>query len=374
MSLDFSRAIYYHTGQFPPEPLDYARLMNPLLAASRALARYDQALQGMHNSEIFLAPLRQQEAVISSRIEGTVSTMDEILQFDAECAEGEAGITEEYRSDAVETAQYRRALNTAQLQLEDGRPFSESLVRSIHQQLLSFGRGASKSPGRYKRQQNYIIDRGMQAVSFVPIAPEHLEAGMDKLFMLIKNHEMPLLLRTALAHVEFEALHPFEDGNGRVGRMLVTLMLWRGGEISEPHFYISRYFENNRDEYLTRLQAVSSNAEWEEWCIFFMKAVAEQAARNLEMANSIRELYEEMKLRFANVLGSRHSVAVLDYLFTWPIFRNSAFAQKAGIPAPSARRFTRILLEEGLLETVREAAGRRSAIYRFEPLMERVRV
>ena len=132
--------------------------------------------------------------------------------------------------------------------------------------------------------------------------------------------------------------------------------------------------EDHKDEYLTRLQRVSADADWEGWCSFFLTAVARQAASNLEVANSIRELYEEMKPRFADLLGSRYSVAALDYLFTWPVFRNSVFAQKAGIPAPTARRFTRVLLEQDLIETVREASGRRSAIYRFEPLMERVRV
>jgi Fic family protein len=374
MTLDLSKAVHYHIGQFPPAELAYDRLMRPLLEATAALARYDQMLQSMHNSEIFLAPLRQQEAVVSSRMEGTVSTMDEILQLEAEFGDDEESATEEYRSDVIETALYRRALNTAQRQLEEGRPFSESLIKSIHQQLLSLGRGAGKSPGRYKRKQNYVIDRGTRSVSFVPISPEQLSAGMENLFSLIENHEVPLLLRAALAHVEFEALHPFEDGNGRVGRMLITLMLWRGGEISAPHFYISRYFEDNKDEYLARLQSVSADADWDGWCGFFLTAVARQATRNLEVANSIRELYDEMKLRFAELLGSRYSVAALDYLFTWPVFRNSVFAQRAGIPAPTARRFTRVLFEEGLIETVREAAGRRSAIYRFEPLMERVRV
>jgi Fic family protein len=374
MALDLSDAVHYHAGQFPPRQLAYDRMMRPLLQATGALARYDQMLQNMHNSEILLAPLRRQEAVVSSRMEGTVSTMDEILQLEAEFGDDEASAAEEFRSDVIETALYRRALNTAQSQLEEGRPFSESLVKSIHQHLLSFGRGAGKSPGRYKREQNYIIDRGARTVSFVPVAPEQLSAGMENLFRLIEDEDMPLLVRAALAHVEFEALHPFEDGNGRVGRMLITLMLWRGGEIAAPHFYISRYFEDHKDEYLMRLQKVSADGDWEGWCAFFLAAVAQQANRNLEVANSIRELYDDMKSRFANLLGSRYSVAALDYLFTWPVFRNAVFAQDAGIPAPTARRFTRLLLEQGLLETVREASGRRSAIYRFEPLMERVRV
>ena len=373
MTLDLSNAVHYHVGQFPPTKLEYVQLLPALLAATEALARYDQMLQGLHNSEVFLAPLRSQEAVVSSRMEGTISTMDEILQLDAEYLD-DAEAPREFRWDAVETLLYRRALNAAQEQLEEGRPLSESLVRSIHQQLLSFGRGASKAPGRYKTQQNYIGERGSRAVSFVPIAPEHLPAGMDALFRQIGDENMPILLRTALAHAEFEALHPFEDGNGRVGRMLITLMLWRGNAISAPHFYISRYFEDHKDEYIARLRAVSADGDWNSWCRFFFEAVAQQAIRNLEMADAIRDFYEDMKVRFAELLGSKYSVVALDYLFTWPVFSNSRFTREAGIPLATAGRFSRLLLQEGLLQTVREASGRRSAVYRFEPLMERLRV
>lgn len=374
MSFDTSSAVHYHLGRFPPPQLDYARLLPSLLAATAALARYDQMLHGMHNSEIFLAPLRGQEAVISSRMEGTISTLDEILQLQAEFGDDDAGAASEFRVDVIETSLYRRALSTAQAQMEQGRPLSESLVRSIHRQLLSFGRGASKSPGQYKQEQNYIGERGSRKVSFVPVAPEHLAPGMESLFRLIDDEAQPVLLRTALAHAEFEALHPFEDGNGRVGRMLITLMLWRGGAISSPHFYISRYFEDCKDEYLDRLRNVSAHDDWDGWCQFFLAAVENQAIRNLEVAQSIRDFYEDMKLRFAELLASKNAVAALDYLFTYPVFSNSHFTRTSGIAPQTAARFTRVLLQEGLLQTVNEAAGRRSAVYRFEPLMQRVRV
>jgi Fic family protein len=374
MSLDLSKAVHYHAGQFPPARLDYGPMLPAMLAATDALARYDQMLQGMHNSKIFLAPLREQEAVVSSRMEGTISTMDEILQLEAEFGDDEEGAAREFRSDVFETLLYRRALTTAQRQLEEGRPFSESLIKSMHQQLLSFGRGAAKSPGQYKQEQNYIGEKGSRVVNFVPVAPEQLASGLEALFRLAEDENMGILLRTALAHAEFEALHPFKDGNGRVGRMLVTLMLWRGGAISAPHFYISRYFEDHKDEYIGRLRDVSAAGDWQGWCTFFFTAVAEQAIRNLQIAQEIRDCYEEMKLRFAELLASKHAVAALDYLFTRPVFSNSRFTREAGIPVPTAGRFTRELLAEGLLQTVRKASGRRSAIYRFEPLMEKVRV
>lgn len=374
MIVDTSQAVQYHLGKFPPTELDYQRLMPGLLGATAALARYDQMLRSLHNSELFLAPLRGQEAVVSSRMEGTISTLDEILQMEAEYGEDDAGAALEYRSDAIETVLYRRALNAAQSRLEQGQPLSESLLRSLHRQLLSFGRGAKKSPGAYKREQNYIGERGSRRVSFVPVAPEHLDAGMEALFAMIGDPTIPVLLRTALAHAEFEALHPFEDGNGRVGRMLITLMLWQGGAIAAPHFYISRYFEDYKDEYLDRLRAVSADNDWDGWCLFFLSAVEQEAIRNLEVAQEIRDFYEEMKVRFSELLASRFSIAALDYLFANPVFSNNRFTREAGIPVQTAARFSRVLLQAGLLQTVREASGRRPAIYRFEPLMAKVRV
>ncbi len=374
MQLDTSKAVSYHDGQFPPEKLNYAQLLPALLAATDALARFDQMLHGLHNNEIFLAPLRNQEAVLSSRMEGTISTMDEVLQLEAEYADRGGQTGDERRSDGVETYLYQRALRTAQQQMEEGRPLSISLLKSIHQQLLSFGRGAGKAPGAFKTEQNYIGERGSREVNYVPIAPKKLESGMEALFTLIGDKTRPILLRAALAHVEFEALHPFKDGNGRVGRMLITLMLWAEGAIAAPHFYISRYFADHKEDYIATMREVSSKVAWDEWCIFFLTAVKEQAIHNLQVAMRIQELYEKMKPRFATVLSSKWSVQALDFVFTSPVFLNSRFTSRAGIPTATAARFTRMLLDAGLLQTVQESAGRQSAIYRFEPLMELVRV
>ncbi len=159
MSLALDGAIHYHHGKFPPEKLDYERLLPVLLRATDAIARYDQMLKNMHNSEILLAPLRNQEAVISSRMEGTVSTMDEILKYEADHQNGESGNIENVRSEVIETILYQRSLKLAQQALLDGYPITQSMVKSLHQRLLSFGRGARKSPGEFKTEQNYLADR-----------------------------------------------------------------------------------------------------------------------------------------------------------------------------------------------------------------------
>lgn len=375
MNLDTSHAISYHIGKFPPGEVDYSKLMPDLLEATDAIARYDQMLQSIYNSEILLAPLRGQESLASSRMEGTFSTLEEILQLQGESEEDDPlKAAHDYRSEAVETYLYSRSLRYAQEQLAEGYPLSESLLKRMHQLLLSFGRGTHKSPGEYKTEQNYIGAHGSSAVSFIPVAPEHLEHGMNQLLDFAQKESVLPLLRVALCHVEFEALHPFKDGNGRVGRMFITLMLWHLGIISKPHFYISRYFEEHKADYIHYMRQVSVDDDWTSWCQFFCQAITEQARQNLHVAESIRSLYEEMKLRFAELLASRWSTQALDYIFTNPVFRNSRFTKNAGIPNQTAARFSRKLLEENLLLTRLEPAGRQSAVYSFEPLLQLVRI
>jgi len=373
MDLNLENAVNYHYNKFPPSHLDYGKFVDPLLKATDAVARYDQMLKNMHNSEILLVPLRNQEAVISSRMEGTVSTMDEILKYEAD-HDDELGSAKNVRSEVIETFLYQRTLKNTQQAIEDGYPLSQSLIKGIHQKLLSFGRGALKSPGKFKNEQNYLADKPRKNILFIPINPEKLQEGLDKLFDYIKQSTHPPLVKAGITHIEFEALHPFEDGNGRIGRMLITLMLWTSGTISEPHFYISGYLEDNKDRYMDTMRNVSKHGDWESWCIFFLEAVEQQAIGNLVIAENIRRLYEEMKIVFSDVLASKWSVTALDFVFTNPVFRNNRFTTKSGIPTPSAARFTRMLLEKKLITTLEEASGRRPALYAFEPLMKLVRV
>ncbi len=371
--LNFEDAVNYHYDSFPPKEINYERIFTSIIKATDAIARYDQMLKNMHNSEILLAPLRNQEAVISSRMEGTISTMDEILRYEANHA-GEETETKNVRSEVIETILYQRALVSAQHAIEDGYPLSSSLIKMIHQKLLSLGRGATKSPGKFKDEQNYLVDKSKKKILFVPISPEKLMEGLDLLFSYMNESTDAVLLKAAITHVEFEALHPFKDGNGRIGRMLITLMLWSSGTISAPHFYISGYFEENKDQYIDIMRNVSKNGEWEEWCIFFLNAVEHQAMANLEIAEDISDLYENMKKIFSEVLASKYCVVALDFIFTNPVFRNNKFTSTSRIPTATAARFTRVLLEKGIITTLEEASGRKPALYSFEPLMDLVRV
>lgn len=371
--LDLSSAVQYHYDKFPPKINEPGKLLKPAIAASTALARYDQMLKGMHNSDLLLAPLRGAEAVVSSRMEGTISTLDEVLRYEAEEEETGHEAETNFRSEAVEVHLYSRALKLSQRAIEDGQPISNWLIRATHKTLLGFGRGASMSPGEFKTDQNYLADRARRKIVFIPISPERLPDGMDRLLDYINNDETETLLRTAIAHLEFEALHPFKDGNGRIGRMLIPLMLWKHGAISQPHFYMSGYLEKRRDDYIDLMRNVSVNDDWTDWIIFFLDAITEQANENLKKSEDIRHLYEEMKEEFRKNLSNQWSTTALDFIFTRPVFRNSIFTSKSGIPSQTAHRMSRALADCGLLKTVIPASGRRPAMYSFEPLLELVR-
>lgn len=371
---DLTDAVVYHVGAFPPSVLDYEVLLGPLEEAAASLARYDTKMSGMVNSELFLAPLRRQDAVSSSRMEGTISTIEELYRLEAEEDAGSSDPYREARNDDVETYLYSRALRNAQQALAEGAPLGEHLIRTAHQQLLSFGRGAGKRPGSYKVEQNYIGDERRGKIYYVPIAPEQLAPAMTELVRFMNESKMRPLIRTAIAHVEFEALHPFEDGNGRIGRMLITLMLWKLSILHQPNFFVSGYFEAHKDEYIERMRAVSASGDWTGWVVFFLRAMHEQATVNIQTADAIFRLHGEMRERFREVLNSQFHDQALDFVFASPVFRNDRFVDRSGIPASSARALSRRLVEAGLLRTIEAASGRRAAMYAFDPLLDLLKV
>lgn len=371
---DLSKAVHYHQGAFPPSQLDYEAILPALDDAASSLARYDAKMSGMVNSQILLGPMRRQDAISSSRMEGTISTMEDLYRLEAEESAATPDPYTDARNDDAETFLYSRALRLAQRSLNEGQPLSEHLIKSAHQTLLAFGRGAKKRPGQYKIEQNYIGDDRRDLIYYVPISPEQLGPAMERLIAYIGRPEIRPLLRAAIAHVEFEALHPFDDGNGRIGRMLITLMLWRSGLLSEPYFFVSGYFENNKDEYIARMRAVSATGDWTGWVVFFLTALHEQARVNISTANSIQGLYGQMREQFREVLNSQYHDQALDYVFGHPVFRNDRFVDNSGIPASSARALSRRLVEAGLLRTLDPSSGRRAALYAFDPLLKLVDV
>lgn len=365
-------AVGYHYGAFPPAAIDYQSLVRPLTAATSALARYDTKLETLHNKELLLAPLRNAEAVVSSRIEGTVATLDEILkiQADVEDDEDDHGA---YRQEAVEVYSYTRAVRHAKALIDGGLPISSRLIREAHSRLLFFGRGADKEPGAFKRDQNYVADKRNRRILFVPISTAELENGIAALERYIHDDAIEPLIQTATMHAEFEALHPFKDGNGRLGRMLVPLNLWQRGIIHAPHLYVSAAIEERREEYVDRLREISASGAWAEWIVFFLEVLHRQADLNMIIVDRISDLYVDMRERFREVLNSQWSPLALDYVFAKPVFRNSAFTASAGIPSQTAHRISRQLVDAGVLTVSEAASGRRAALLAFQPLLEIVR-
>lgn len=364
---DCSNAVSYHYGGFPPSSIDMGALFAPFAAALQQLTRYDEKIQNLFNSELLLAPLRRRDAVVSSRMEGTISTLDAVLRLEASQA---ASRDDNASSESVEVLLYARALRQAEQQMAEGYRLSEHLIRNAHRVLLSFGRGKEQSPGAYKTTQNYVGERRTKTVSFIPISPDRLSDGMGALIGFVRNSPHHPLITAAVAHAEFEALHPFEDGNGRLGRMLIPLMLWEQGVLSAPHFFVSDYFDRNKNEYIERLRNVSAEAAWDAWCGFFLTALAEQAQTNIDVVAKIQALYLSMKDRFRETLRSQYYTAALDYVFANPYFWNSHFVESAAAPSSTVQNFTRRLVAEGLLRVVVPPAGRAPGLYAFPALLE----
>ncbi len=368
---DSSNAVRYHLGAFPPPPVDLERLLSPLIEATMALTRYDTLLQGMPNSELLLAPLRARDAVISSRMEGTISTLEEVLRLEADADATDQ--SDAVRNVALEVALYARALRQAERQMADGYPISADLIRAAHRTLLSFGRGAKNRPGEFKIEQNYVGDRGQRRIDFIPVSPSQLAPAFEALISYIGDNNMQPLLKTAIAHAEFEALHPFDDGNGRLGRMMITLMLWENRVLSQPHFFVSDYFERHKDEYTACLRDVSASGNWTGWCLFFLAALASQAEVNIDIVGQIQAHYDKMHVRFHDVLRSRWSTDALNYVFENPIFRNNRFTRDAGIPKLTANNITNKLVDAGILSVLIPPAGRAPGLYGFPSLLDIVR-
>ena len=209
----------------------------------------------------------------------------------------------------------------------------------------------------------------MEEAKFVPISADKLPNAMSAWEKYLHEDAPDHLIQLAIIHAEFEALHPFLDGNGRLGRMLVPLFMCQTKMISSPMFYISAYLEAHRDEYYEQLLRVSSEDAWTDWCLFFLRTVREQANENYRKARDILILYEQMKTKFVDLSHSQYAIHALDWIFEWPIFKSMDFIRSANIPQPTAFRIINVLKKYGILKELRKASGRRAAILMFSELL-----
>ena len=359
--------VHYHSGQFPPRHLDWQGLLPLIGPAHAAVAKYEGILQGIPNPNVLLAPLAAQEAVVSNRIEGTQTTLTEVLTFEA--AGSNAGSEP---ADIYEVLNYRRALNDAIEEMER-IPLSQRLIRNAHKVLLQGVRGFDKAPGEYRRIPDscWIGAPGcsMDEAKYIPCSVEELPSAMHNWEFYLHEKTPDHLVQLAIVHAEFEAIHPFLDGNGRMGRMIVPLFMVTKGLLPAPVFYISEYLDQNRDEYYERLLAVSRDGDWMGWCAFFLSAISGQAATNQTKAQRILKLYNERHDWIVEATHSQYGVRALDWIFSRPLFRASDFVNGAEIPRPTANRILRVLRDRGLLRMLVPASGRRPAILAFVELL-----
>lgn len=360
--------IYYHHGKFPPpsSEIDWAQLVPLIGPATMALGEFKGLLDAIPNPMVLLSPLSAQEAVLSSQIEGTQATLGEVLEYEAGGDEPESI---ERLHDIQEVLNYRKAIAQATQRMND-LPLCGRLLKDAHQILMSGVRGKDKDAGNYKKTPNAIGAPGctLETAKFVPIEPEALNAGMTRWENYMHSEQPNILVQLGIVHAEFESLHPFLDGNGRLGRMLLPLFLYEKKQLNYPAFYLSEYLEANKDEYTERLLAISRDNDWTGWSVFFLKALEEQARENTRKARSIMQLYEQRKDWIQDRAHSQYGVAVVDFLFSQPIFKATNFAEPQGVPAPTRKRILREIRED-LLYEIRPASGSRPAIYAYQELM-----
>lgn len=350
----------------PLSELRWREILPLVGRANAALARYDGMLQTLPNSAILLSPITANEAVLSSKIEGTQATLDEVL-------EAEAGLvtSETRRGDIEEINNYRAAVSIAEAALAH-RPITLSLIREVHQQLLQGVRGRDKTPGKFREDQNWIGRRGdpIEKARFVPPSPLVLNSALEEWQTYIGLTTEDPVLQAAVAHAQFEILHPFKDGNGRIGRMLIPLVLYQRQALSRPMFYMSEYLETHRDDYYDRLLGITDHKDWHGWLTFFLQGMIEQAEANLAKVRSIRDLYEETRRSVVDLTHSQYAMAVVDAFFKRPIISGTAFAQAAGFNnRVTANNMLRQLEGKRIITKIREGSGRTPAIYAFPRLI-----
>ena len=360
-------AVHYQPGRFPPDDrLDWKELIPLIGPAAASVAHYDGMLAAVPNPDVLLAPLTTREAVLSSRIEGTEATMGDVLGYEA----GQEPASPSQRDDIQEVLNYRAAMRRAEELLKE-LPLSQRVVREAHKVLLLGVRSEGRSPGAFRRTPNWIGAPGctIEEATFVPVGANALPDALTAWEKYMHSDAQDRLVQLAILHAEFEALHPFLDGNGRLGRMLVPLFLWRRGLIQAPRFYISAYFEARREAYYEGLLSVSRDDDWTGWCRFFLEAVRSQAEDNLTKAQGIFDLYDKMKLEVAELTRSRFAIHALDWIFEYPIFSSSHFLERAGIPKKSARRLLRALFEGEIVTVLIRGSGRRPTVFAYPAVL-----
>ena len=340
--------------QLPPvPPVDLSGLIAVHDEANRALGRLDGVTSILPDPDLFLSMYVRKEAVVSSQIEGTQSSLSDLLLFENEAAPGVP------MNDVQEVSNYVAALRHGLERLKGGFPLSLRLIREMHGVLLSKGRGATKQPGEFRVSQNWIGGTRPGNAIFVPPPVSELDGCLDAFekYLHAESPDLPLLVRAGLAHVQFETIHPFLDGNGRIGRLLITLLLCEAGVIREPILYLSLFFKTHRQTYYDLLQRVRQTGDWEAWLSFFLEGIVTTANQAAQAAKHILQLSSDDRKRI-EALGrpAGSALRLHQLLLERPILSATIAAGRLGLSLPTVRSSINHLLALGIL---REITGRR---------------
>lgn len=344
----------------PPLELTVAR-QRLLEQATLALGRLDSITLLLPDPNLFLYAYVRREAVLSSQIEGTQSSLSDLLLFELE---GVPGVP---LDDVVEVSNYVAALDHGIKRLAEGFPLANRLLREMHAVLLARGRGSEKSPGEFRRTQNWIGGTRPGNAHFVPPPPDHVQDCMAALerFLHDEGTPYPTLIKAALAHVQFETIHAFLDGNGRIGRLLIAFVLHHGGVLARPLLYLSLYFKQHRAEYYRRLDLVRFEGDWEGWLDFFLEGVETTATSAVRTAQRLAALFEADRARIQSLgRASVSTLRVFDALRERPVITVNEASRRAGVTFPTATKGINTLSE---LSIVSELTGqRRNRVFTYD--------
>ncbi len=332
--------------------------------ADRRLSELAGAARTLPNPHLLIDPFTRREAVLSSRIEGTVASLSDLMSFEA------LGIVHPDRPDVREVANYVTALEYGLKRLAQ-LPLSTRLMRELHERLMRGTRGEHLTPGEFRRSQNWIGPPGclLNDATFVPSPVAEMKEALSDLERYIHaESNLPPLVRMALIHYQFEAIHPFLDGNGRIGRLLITLLLCAEGLLVQPLLYLSAFFERHRSEYYRLLLEVSQRGNWIEWITFFLRGISEQSVDALNRANQLQQLSLEYRQRLHAKRSSATLLQMADLLFKNPVFSPSSISKALNLTYVSAQKNIDKLVGAGILH---EITGRkRGRIYMAQQVME----
>lgn len=350
----------------PEGTLNWSELVEDLGKANRALARYAGLLYAMENPRLLLSPFFRDEAVRSNRIEGTRVDTVAVLRSEA----GDVARDESEKHDLREVFNYREAMDYAVAELER-RPISPDFLKGLHCVLLDSVRGEDKSPGKFRELQNYIGSElgGIENARFIPPDPLCVPALMDNWTAYLASTEKDPIVQAAIIHAQFEIIHPFCDGNGRLGRMLLTLFFFSKGVLPTPMFYLSRYLERFETEYKNALLGITANGDWTSWIRFFARAVTAQAEENLAISEKIQTYYRDTKKRILENTRSQHAISLWDAIVSTPVFRISSLKL---LKAPSRIALMQLVSQfekMGIVRCIEHSAGRKGALYVCAPLV-----